>query len=944
MLISSRNCILFASIFLTPIFVCTSHADSEEDLCQVYLDVVEESVTYFEPLWVDVSDRIPNSGFFDFRKYKNWRDEPYATIITISGNGMVSYCYSVLLTETDKETFTSERVPREILLDHAVKSIRWCCLTSSYVENPYPYLPDTRSDFADGPYWRRQWSWRADEVGWLTLACAKLWPYFDDETKNAVEAVMIGGAPTKRLVQTWYPNGQGGNHDQVKQDLSSTMGAAFLFPEREDSDMYLDIIRGNAIDMVSTLQDSTKKVVASGKSVSEWHEGWNLYQDYSSDHHGWCNLWYGCDLLFEGRGYVEVLSALTDIPVTQTFTYKGNGFDGVLEWVKLLCLPEGEPGSVHGNEYDAYYGAGLLAYCYGAILNKDPVASAFEHRAASLLKRHSRAIKQYDYHRNSWAKAATAYLMHKYQGPAAEPLSFQEACRRLDGTYHHRWHQNLIHRCRDKWASFSWGSISSKRVTSPTTGSGLCGIVIPARPDEEEPVPFVYCHPKSLIGVVEIKNADGEWKRYPPESTYRVTRDDTGFHTAGVISGSPLERFYSFHSFENGPCVLVSVFRAKETCQFNWSGLPVYFYVREGLTDERELEWNGGKEKLGEELTAKSNWWCVDDTIGMAVLGGMGNLNVERSTGYNWARNEEYKDKCDGVFVSRLDDIHVGAGDTGLYLAAVIYTETPSEKVAEAAGRLPKNGLWLPEGWRGLVIPDVQQNGKRFISIANLYGTQTEVVLQLSFDEGAPILSTETQITGNSSFTPIHVPAPGALGEICELYLTVSDNKSVIAQKVRENRYSVQPIGDEQVSIRVCYAGLGGEEILVTDANGQEIDKVKVDSADQNLLTLDLTSLVWIDIQGDRYIDRTAPAVEIAEIEVREDGRVAVEVCADDRSGIERVDLFCDEELVDRKLSSPFVSLCRPGKGNHTFYAVAVDASRRKNERTSYKRTVSVPF
>ncbi|MGC9327915.1 MAG: hypothetical protein ACP5I1_09800, partial [Candidatus Hinthialibacter sp.] len=465
-------------------------AMSEAVLQQLYMDVVESAVDVFEPIWTDDSERIPNSGFFDFRKYPDWRDDPYATIIVIPGNGMVQFCYAVLLTETDKQAFGEQQISRSTLMEHAIQSMRWCCLTSSYVENPYPYLPNTREDFADGPYWRRRLSWRADEIGWMTLAAGILWDQLDADTQKQLEDVFVGGAPQERLTQSWKPP-QGGNHDQIKQDLSSTMGAAYLLRQRRFASKYLDILSGNGIDMVSTIHDFAQTALVDEKPVSEWAEGWNLYPDYSSDHHGWCNLWYGGDLIFEGRSYIEILSHLKNISTPEAFTYPGNGFDGVLQWLKTLCLPEGEPLSPHGNEYDSYYGAGLLAYCYGATIQKDSIAAALEERAAALLQRHSSAVRAYDYHRNSWAKAAVAYLLHKINGPRAEPVSWNEAAETLEGVYHHRWHQNLIHRGDHKIASFAWGSISSARNISSYYGNGLCGFIFPAQM-EEGAAPLIY--------------------------------------------------------------------------------------------------------------------------------------------------------------------------------------------------------------------------------------------------------------------------------------------------------------------------------------------------------------------------------------------------------------------------------------------------------------------
>ncbi|MFB0556184.1 MAG: hypothetical protein ACETWQ_23015 [Phycisphaerae bacterium] len=485
----------------------SNFAGVEQELCEFYLAIVEDAVDFFDPLWRE-DPNVPNAGFFDFLKYDDWKDEPYATIITIPGTGMILLHYAVLLTETDKETFGRLHLPRHVLLDRAVKAIRWCCLTSAYVENPYPYLPNAkvRDQFLSGKQWERKLGYRADEIGYLTLAVMKLWDHLDPETQSLFRAIATGGAQRTRLVRTWT-FGQGGNHDQIKQDLSITLGAAFLFSDDKEGGEFLSALMGNGIDMVSTPQDRTKENLAEGKPVKEWAEGWNLYPDYSSDHHGHANIWYGGDMIFEGRSYVDIIAHLTKKEVPETFTYNGNGFDGVLEWLKVLCLGEGGLVHPHGAEYDSYYGAGLLAFCYGATVKKDSIAAALEHQAAKLLLRHTRAVQEYDYHRGSWAKAAMAYLMHKYNNPSAVPLDLWQSLRSLDGTYHYQHQQCFIHRTPAKWVSYSWGSKSAGR-----NGKGFCGIVIPQGKAEGSYEPLVYSHPHSLTGTLRTTSLIGTFR------------------------------------------------------------------------------------------------------------------------------------------------------------------------------------------------------------------------------------------------------------------------------------------------------------------------------------------------------------------------------------------------------------------------------------------------
>jgi len=106
----------------------------------------------------------------------------------VPANGLVDFdfAYAILLTETDKLYFTAKNIPRAVLLDHAIKSIRWCCLTSLYVNNKYPYsYEDTAPQFLEGRYWRRLVGYRADETVFLTLAAARLWKQIDAETESA---------------------------------------------------------------------------------------------------------------------------------------------------------------------------------------------------------------------------------------------------------------------------------------------------------------------------------------------------------------------------------------------------------------------------------------------------------------------------------------------------------------------------------------------------------------------------------------------------------------------------------------------------------------------------------------------------------------------------------------------------------------------------------------
>ncbi len=912
-------------------------AGADEMLPDLYLEIVEEAVTNFEPLWMDESHAIPRSGYFDFRKYEDWEPDWYPAEIMVPGNAMVAFCYAVLLTETDEDVFSDANVPRDVLTEHAIKAIRWCCMTSAYVDRPYPYpIPHGYDRRLKGESWVRPLGHRTDVVGWLTLAITKLWDVLDAETKALAEDTLVGTAANQWVSRSWE-KGQGGNHDIAKQDLAGTLGAAFLFSNRPQASRHMEALRGFGLDMVSTIHDKASTEIADGKAVREQARGWNLYQDYSSDHHGTAQIFYGSDMIFEGRLFVELMSRFRELPVPEVFDYRGNGFDGALHWSKVLGLPEGEPASVHGVEYDSYYGAGLLAYCYGATLRKDPVAAAFEETAAKLLARHSRAVGVYDYHRNSWGKAAIAYLIHKSCGPRADPISFNEAWKALNGTYHYRRQNTIIHRSTDKWVSFSWDSDSRRQKQDV-----LCGYVVPSRALAPNLAPLVYQHPRSLVGEFRVSPARSRKKRADGKTGYKFTCDDTGFHTAGSVQRSGLRRDYAFWSYADGPSVLVTWCQAQQPGRVSWSGLPVYFYERDGISGSRRYADGQGSIALAKSGARRSSWWCVDDILGVLSSGGNGQIHIESSAGYNWARTAKGRDQCQAVFLSPIKNIPMKIGDTVVDIAVAIYGDTDHQKIAGAAQGLDYRPLDLPDGWRSVLAPDAKHPGKTYLGVVNFQSRETKVDVHIGFPEGAPILSRDTIANGAACLLSLELEQMESYAETIACFVTTDKKKKVRIRKESPSRYFLAPVDSAIADVTLRYTGSGADAFLVSTQE-QGFRKVVSESPDETgAFKLTVKGPTWIEIKGKHDRDEMGPFIEIAEASVNDDGSVSITTVTNDQSAIAAVELFCDNRQISRKTAPPFVWNHRPAIGFHTYYAVATDGSPQANRRRSFKRTIQV--
>ncbi len=500
----SKEILLFVVSAIIILCLIENHSIAHASLVKnkldsLYIEILENGVDVFEPLFTEKHTKAPDSGFYDFREYKNWthpRNEAYYSLCMIPGNGQVVLTYAVLLKYTDKKHFGRTRCPRETLFNHARKAIRWICLTSIYVENPYPFLKEARSDLVIDEHWHRKYGLRQDLIGYLSIGVALLWNDLDAETKNLFKSVAIGGALRGRIVRSADMVGNG-NHDQVKQDLSSTMAAAFLFPDHPGHSRFMEAVECAGIDLVSTTRDFSSDLPVGEHRLKDLAAGWNLNPDYSSFHHNHPSLWYGIEKIFEGRLFVEVLSQLTKIPVPETYTYKGNGFDGVFRYASILTTRDGVMMHLRSPEYDCCYGEGLLAFCYGSILKKEPYSLWLEKKAAEIMLHHTKSIGQFDYHRCSWAKASLSFLMHQFYPVDKTNQIYKDDEKffnNIDGCHSFKSLNAIVHRNFKTWTGFIWGT------NGEAGGGGPGAYVVP----NQAGGPLIYNTSDGLVGSLLI--------------------------------------------------------------------------------------------------------------------------------------------------------------------------------------------------------------------------------------------------------------------------------------------------------------------------------------------------------------------------------------------------------------------------------------------------------
>ena len=1156
-------------IILLPFIKTAKAIPSKNELKNKYFEIIENGVDCFEPFYKE-NPSTPNTGFFDLRDYGNWthpRNESYHTLCIIPGNGQVVLTYAVLLKYSHKEFFGQGHYSRKVIFDHLVKTIHWICLTSSYVSKPLPFLPEARDDIRDGEQWHRRWGLRQDLLGYLSLGAALVWPDLTEETRSLLGKVFAGTGIKGRLIRTSTQKGNG-NHDQVKQDLSSTIGAAFLLTKHPDHNKYWEFVTGAGIDMVSTVNDFVSHEIVENKMLKSIAAGTNLNSDYSSFHHNHPSVWYGIDLIFEGRSYVEILSKLTGLDVPKTYTYNGNGFDGVHKYAMILSTKAGVINHLRTPEYDSSYGAGLLAFCYGAVIKNDAMSIELEKNAANILAGHTKAVGQYDYHRGSWAKAAMAFLMHELHPPKKVEEGIAE---NLNGSHYFKALRAIIFRGHNAWISFVWGSDHGEpessgaggqtvplSLNSPliyNTSDSLSGSILEHRPfyiylvllscsiacaiasyltmkKNFQPRIFIFLcfmflqsllfigavdffftlplqvpravipryafafwsvlwmiggilfiwqhekiNPAYGVSITQVTNSFMASLLIMPVSMFLMIRtpwiefldfrslfsavwvfvivllssllmlfnkpqtriflriafllvflflvlntllqlhsqtlepfylrlvsirniqriqlagivsvivllsgliigyffnkkriiinsiflsgififsamavailsfgrfdipkieqmekelSDDGFFTVGQINSKVATKQQAFFCFDKGPSITFLKVWAKKDGFITYSGLPVSFYQRDNFVASRLITYENGKKQIRFLNDAKSNWWCLDNKLGLMFTGGEEILSGSRRVGYNWARTESYLDKMDVVYASPLRKKIIG-GDLIVEIAAVLKPNANTSDLNQMRSDANQIRITnLPKDWAATLLP-IKDLGL-FWAIASFSKQPAKASLTLSFNGWAPVLSSGGKIDAGGLRLEARLQSFGAIrDDSCLLAQNVSDSK-VYAKKGNANHYKFVSESKNNSVIKLKWWGPKIKKAVMTKENGERFF-IRGKITEENGIKVKFNKECCLEITTEDNFDTFPPFVEVAPPLLTDNNQLKIIVNSKDRSGLNYVQLFMDGKGLSTIQTPPYEWLVTPENDIHSFYAIAVDKSDLLNKRRSF--------
>ncbi len=541
------------------------------------LDVLEKFVPHAESYWKPSDLTQERTG---------WFDAVGPGVTQPRGAGNLASVYTTLLVERpDQPSFGG--VPREVMLDHTIQSIRHEAYTNKLSGAGY-------NRWGDG-------SWQAalETYGWA-FAAKLLWDRLDEDTRAVVQRVVV--AESDILLTKPIADAVDGNTGAEDNGWNAPLPAlaSVMFPDHPHKAGWEERSQRLAMNASSRAADEQSSETVDGHPVSDWVETANLFDDFTLENHGFFHpIYLQVSQLTVNDAAVVYQQAGKAVPDAFAFRYP-EVWDNVLGPLAGddgdLVMPAGQDWTSKDYQHLEY-----LAALATRLQRVD--ASVAESQALQLVAKRQATHDggsilgqpQLGYESMLVKRLAFAHWTHKLFGPSPQPTRDQYEHARAKTAGVHQWPDadTFSARQRDAVVTMSWGA-------------RVMGLVVPASSGHEDDPVFAAYLPGSGIG-----DASGVVGPYSCDC-----RKDY-FSTAGSVG----TRKFSLTSFPDGMTMLLDRGTGRT--------FSLGFEQVEGLTGPRPV-YSAGGTGTGE---LDGTWANVADRFGLAVAGGGGLAATEVATG-----------------------------------------------------------------------------------------------------------------------------------------------------------------------------------------------------------------------------------------------------------------------------------------------------------------------
>lgn len=684
----------------------------ESEINAITLDLLKKHVKYAESIYHDHSATIPGAGYFH---------SGAATEDGIRTTANYAYLYALLLTRTSDASFNG--IPRATVSAHLMANLIYLVNTH---KSSGSY--NTTSGARWGKVWESaMWSSYAAAAGWM------VWAQLDADTQHKLNLLVAGEADFKAATLPPYAEWSDTKAEENGWDTNILSLARSMQPNHANAAKWDDMAKSYMMNTYSTLADKSDATVVDGKAVSTWVRGANLHPDLTLENHGIFHPVYQMVPINE-LGTSAVFYKMGNLtPPTAVQHNVLNVWNKVL---KKIALPEGEWIYPNGVDWMVHDYEHLPAYSFMATFFKDADATMLESRTLEYMRARANLQTNGSYfgslidigpRRESVAaqRLADAYLYHEFFGPGSTapstPSNFVAA---QSGVTDFSNTNVLLHRNKQKYASFSWQS-------------KFMGYIGP-NPTDYMHEPYVLVpYQKSFVGYYNLNGI--------PTNVSHVAHTKqtaaTWFTTGGVLSenNGNLTRYLSFTSLPDNNLVVYMdkvVTNAAVTIGQEYGG--AFDFERDAMSGaERTVYSASGTTSMPTQFTSYAgDWLNVDGKLGVVVKGGKG-LNFG-SRGIQSGANSSrmYGSYFTGAKAAAADEII----SDKVVVAAVNQT---AAQTAQLSANLLRPTVDF--GWSAAIVQD--ERNFRFLVASNFDGAGATSI-ELTTNEGAPVLPVTSQVTG----------------------------------------------------------------------------------------------------------------------------------------------------------------------------------------------------
>lgn len=293
--------------------------------------------------------------------------------------------------------------------------------------------------------------------------------------------------------------------------------ASCMLPSHPNHDAWENKAREYMVTAFAAPQDLGQDRMIDGKPLKEWLRGANVHRDYTLENHNIFHVDYQTTYGLNVENAVAY--GLAGLPVPQSALFNVAQCRAVAE---LFALPTGCMFYPMSTDWSLYRNdVSVHAQCPGGLL-PDPIGLRCLIWSLDSLQRADKPgpphnLFGFGFECNALRVLSNQYMVYYLHGAGGDPVSEEEALRRLSGTRLLPNARVVLCRSMQGIASFSWFN----------TGGQLCGVVMPMSSSYA-----TVSGPRSLIGRIGDKI-----------DPVRIIRREVGSMTGGGFSvGLALER------------------------------------------------------------------------------------------------------------------------------------------------------------------------------------------------------------------------------------------------------------------------------------------------------------------------------------------------------------------------------------------------------------------